>query len=147
MSQPFDLAAPEPMTWDNTGGYDGGIVPEQIPDGISVGLRDYLNAQYEYVPTAPPQFPAYVRAMDNGPGDRDYTVSGLYDPMFSGRYGAMNYDPMIQTMIVRHESPEPPYRHLSYEALIQESTHSMNQGSPGQQLTVSLRAPLINEGM
>lgn len=147
MSQAFNLAAPEVLTWDNTGGYDGGIIPEQTPDMITVGVRDNLNQQYPYPPTVPPQFPAYVRAMDNGPGDETYTVSGLYDPMFSGRYGAMNYDPMFQPMIVRHEAPEIPYNHLAWHQLIADSAISMNQGVPGGQLVTSYRAPLINEGL
>lgn len=147
----FDLAAPEPWTWDNTGGEKGGIYPEQMPDSITVGLRDNLNAQVAYVPTSAPAFPVYVRAQDNGPGDRIYSPDGVYtqpyDYLFTSRWGASNYDPMVMPMIVRHESPEVPYSLLAYHELIAESTQSMNQGAPGQQLTVSLRAPLINEGM
>lgn len=143
----MNFESPEPWTWDNTGGYDGGIIPEPIYDPNTVGYRTQLNQVFPYQPTMPPVFPAYVRAQENGPGDSIYSPSGLYDPMFSGRYGAMNYDPMIQPMIVRHESPEIPYSHLSYAELIADSTQSMNQGAPGHQLTTSLRAPLINEGL
>jgi hypothetical protein len=146
------LSSPEPITWDNSGGYDGGIIPEQTPDPITVALRDTLNAQVPYTPTMlPPTFPVYVRAQDNGPGDRIYSPDGLasqpLDYQFTSRYGASNYDPMVQPTIVRFESPEVSYNLLAYHELIAESTLSINQGTPGGQLTQSLRAPGINEGM
>lgn len=148
----FDLAAPEPMTWDNSGGYDGGISPEQTPDPLTVLLRDNLNSQVPYTPTMlPPTFPVYVRATDNGPGDNVWSPDGIYsqplDYQFTSRYGASNFDPMVQPMIVRFEAPEPNYNLLAYHELIAESMLSMNQGGPGPQMTQALRAPAINEGM
>ena len=152
----MDMAAPQVPTWDNTGGYDGGIYPEQNPDGITVALRDNLNAQYPYIPTmGPPTFPVYVRAMDNGPGDRSYSpdgavaqsLSGNIDWQYTTRYGAANYDPMAQPQIVRFEAPEVGYNLMAYHELIAESQLAFNQGAPGQQLTQALRAPAINEGM
>lgn len=148
----FDRAAPEPMTWDNTGGYDGGIIPEQPPDPITVMLRDSLNAQVQYTPTMQqPSFPVYIRATDNGPGDNVWSPDGIYtqpyDQLFTSRYGASNYDPMVQPTILRFEAPEPNYNLLSYNELVAESRLSMTQGQPGGQLTQSLRAPAVNEGM
>lgn len=148
----FDLAAPEPQTWDNTGGYTGGVIPEQSPDPYSVALRDALNAQVPYMPTmGVPTFPLYVRATDNGPGDNVWSPDGVYtqpfDYEFTSRYGASNYAPMVQPMITRYEAPEPQYGLLSYHELVQESTLSYNQGAPGHQLTQALRAPGINEGI
>jgi hypothetical protein len=148
----MDLQSPMIPTWDATGGYDGNIVPYQAPDPYTSTLRDALNAQVTYVPTMlPPTFPVYVRAQDNGPGDSIYSPDGVYsqpyDYMFTSRWGASNYDPMIQPVVTRYESPEMPYTHLSYNELILDSTISMNQGAPGGQLSVSLRAPYQNEGM
>lgn len=147
----MDLQSPMIPTWDATGGYDGGIEPYQIPDPISSSLRDNLNAQVPYPPTMlQPTFPVYVRAQDNGPGDRDYSPDGVYsqpyDELFTSRWGASNYDPMFMPMIVRHEAPEMPYSHLSYDELIYDSTLAMNQGSSSTKF-ISLRAPLINEGL
>lgn len=148
----LDRAAPVPMTWDNSGGWDGGISPEQAPDPITVMLRDTLNAQVPYTPTMlPPTFPVWVTAADNGPGDNVYSPDGLYtqplDYQFTTRYGASHFDPMIQPMIVRFEAPEPNYSLLAYHELVAESALSYNQGAPGHQLTQALRAPSINEGM
>ena len=148
----LDRAAPEPMTWDNSGGWDGGVSPEQTPDPVTVMLRDSLNAQVSYVPTMlAPTFPVWIAATDNGPGDNVYSPDGFYsqplDYQFTSRYGASNYDPMVQTMIVRFESPEPDYTLLAYNELVVESMLSMNQGGPGSQMTQTLRAPSINEGM
>lgn len=148
----FNMAAPEPLTWDNTGGEYGGILPEQTPDNITVGLRTYLNSQVPYTPTMyNPTFPVYVRATDNGPGDYTYSPDNVYsnpiDQQFTSRYGATNYDPMVQPAILRFEAPDPYYELLSYKEMLAESTLSFNQGAPGQQLTQPLRAPMVNEGM
>lgn len=148
----MDLQSPMIPTWDATGGYDGGIIPYQAPDLTSSALRDQLNAQVPYTPTMlQPTFPVYVRATDNGPGENVWSPDGIYsqplDYQFTSRYGASNYDPMTQPMIVRFEAPEPNYNLLAWHELVAESTLSMNQGGPGPQMTQALRAPAINEGM
>lgn len=148
----MDLQSPMIPTWDATGGYEGGVVPYQAPDLVSSQLRDQLNAQVPYTPTMlPPTFPVYVRAQDNGPGETVWSPDGVftqpYDYYFTSRYGASNFDPMVQPTIVRFEAPEPNYNLLSWHELIAESTLSMNQGGPGPQFTQALRAPAINEGM